>query len=143
MARYVLIDKRSGRLCEFLDFTHGETADLFWIDVTDRPEVTLEWTWHEGEFIAPPPRPAETQETGADDYGTRPYTFDAGAGIPRHQHPFAHDHVVEAGKTVVVIEGLAPIFCAPGSPPVILPADIFHGITALENGTRFLNKRVV
>lgn len=145
MARYALIDRRFNRLCEFNEIPHGETADLFWVDVTGRPEITIGWKYFEttGEWTKPVELPAvEVESPTFTDYGLLSYTFDAGAGLPRHQHPFAHDHVVEAGKTVVVIEGQAPIFCEPGSPAIILPADVPHGITALENGTRFKNTRL-
>lgn len=82
------------------------------------------------------------QRNDGDALTPKQYEVKAGDGLPRHRHDHEHDHVVLAGKTVVVVEGQEPVFCEPGSPPLILRANVFHSITATMDGTRFKNTRL-
>lgn len=137
--RYLLIDRRFNRLCEFWHEPHGETSDLFWLDVTDRPEVTLEWVWRDDALSPPEPEPAP-QPAEIVDYGPQTYRFDAGKGLAEHQHPFAHDHVVKKGRTFIVVA--AETFYINEGERWVAPANMPHSITAMENGTEFVNTRI-
>ena len=66
------------------------------------------------------------------------YRCTAGEGLPRHEHDFAHATVCHAGKIVVRKEGIQREF-TPESGAVVLKANEWHEIEALEDGTIFEN----
>ena len=66
------------------------------------------------------------------------YRCNAGEGLPRHEHTFAHATVCHAGKIVVRKEGVEKEFTAE-SGAVVLKANEWHEIEALEDGTAFEN----
>lgn len=141
--KYVMIDRRFGRLCEFDNgVLHGQTADLFWIDVTDQPEITLEWTWSAANGFEPP-APKAMPVAHAVDYGEKTYAFDAGQGLPWHTHLPGewHDHRVIVGSTMVTVKGQKPEICTAGAYKV-LPPDLPHSIIAMEDGTTFINMKI-
>ena len=66
------------------------------------------------------------------------YHCNAGEGLPRHEHTFAHATVCHAGRVGVRKENVQREF-APESGAVILKANEWHEIKALEDGTVFEN----
>lgn len=62
----------------------------------------------------------------------------AGEGLPRHAHDFAHVSAVHAGRVAVRKEGLE-FEMTPASRPILLSAVEWHEIEALEDGTVFEN----
>lgn len=66
------------------------------------------------------------------------YRCATGEGLPRHEHTFAHATVCHAGRIVVRKEGVQREF-TPESGAVVLKANEWHEIEALEDGTVFEN----
>jgi len=66
------------------------------------------------------------------------YRCNKGEGLPRHEHDFAHATVCHAGKVVIRKEGIEREF-APESGAVVLRANEWHELEALEDGTAFEN----
>ncbi len=68
------------------------------------------------------------------------YHMDAGEKIERHQHPVEHTTAVLAGQSKAEIFGFtSPRIMTPADESWVLPANIDHEITALENGTIVMN----
>lgn len=63
---------------------------------------------------------------------------DAGCGIPRHQHTYAHLTMCHAGSCVVRKEGRELVLTKDIQPVNLVP-DEWHEIEALEDGTVFVN----
>lgn len=66
------------------------------------------------------------------------YRVNAGEGVPRHDHPYAHLTWCIAGSCRITTEGRETI-CSPDTQPVNLAAKQWHEIEALEDGTIFVN----
>lgn len=66
------------------------------------------------------------------------YRCAIGEGLLRHEHDYAHATVCHAGKIVVRKEGIQREF-TPESGAVVLKANEWHEIEALEDGTIFEN----
>ena len=66
------------------------------------------------------------------------YHADKGQGLDRHQHVFSHATVCHNGKIVVSLEGRSYTMDK-DSQPLNLPANEWHEIEALEDGTVFVN----
>jgi quercetin dioxygenase-like cupin family protein len=71
------------------------------------------------------------------------YECEPGQGIPWHRHPYAHGHVVLQGKTLVEIEGEAPVEMVPQMKNMSMPENVWHKATALEEGTIFIHSQPV
>lgn len=69
------------------------------------------------------------------------FVCDRGEGLPWHAHPpgISHGHYVLKGSTQVNVEGEPSKIYTVASGYIQLPADKHHSITALENGTIFIN----
>lgn len=64
--------------------------------------------------------------------------------LPWHDHKHervTHGHFVISGSTLLEIEGQDPQTRTPGDPNIELAYDVKHQITALEDGTVFLNTK--
>jgi quercetin dioxygenase-like cupin family protein len=70
------------------------------------------------------------------------YTADAGEGLTRHQHSFSHTTVCIQGKTIVRKEG-KELEMTPSDSPLLLTANEWHEIEALEDNTIFMNQSPV
>lgn len=66
------------------------------------------------------------------------YHANAGEGLPRHEHPYAHLTMCHAGSCVVRKEG-RELVMTKDTQPVNLTANEWHEIEALEDGTVFVN----
>jgi hypothetical protein len=66
------------------------------------------------------------------------YRANAGEGIPKHDHLYAHLTWCLAGSCRITKKGHEMI-CTPNTPPVNLAAKQWHEIEALEDGTVFVN----
>lgn len=66
------------------------------------------------------------------------YHADAGHGLPRHEHTFAHLTMCVAGKTAIRKENLYKEMDK-DTTPVILKENEWHEIEALQDGTIFIN----
>jgi hypothetical protein len=62
-----------------------------------------------------------------------------GEGLPWHKHDIPHGHMVLSGRTRLEIEGTETVELKAGDPNRELPPNRLHQITALEDGTCFLN----
>ena len=67
------------------------------------------------------------------------YIASAGQGLLRHEHPFSHTTVCIQGKMVVRKEG-KELELTPLDSPLLLTANEWHEIEALENNTIFMNQ---
>ncbi len=68
------------------------------------------------------------------------FQLNTGEAIPRHKHPFIHSTRVIRGSVRVDIDGEASFAMRSVSDrDMILPADIDHEITALEDDTIIVN----
>ena len=72
--------------------------------------------------------------------GTQLKVFHAssGEGLPKHSHSFAHATMCNAGSCVIRLEGREHIINK-NSQPLDMPANEWHEIEALEDGTVFVN----
>jgi quercetin dioxygenase-like cupin family protein len=72
--------------------------------------------------------------------GSRINVFHAGAGegLPKHSHTFAHVSICHSGSCLVSLEGRSYTINK-SSQPLNLPANEWHEIEALEDGTVFVN----
>ena len=70
------------------------------------------------------------------------YRADAGQGLPRHEHAFAHTTVCIQGRMVVRKEG-KELDRTPDDEPLLLTANEWHEIEALEPNTLFMNQSSV
>jgi quercetin dioxygenase-like cupin family protein len=61
-----------------------------------------------------------------------------GEGLPSHSHLYAHATMCNAGSCLVSLEGRSYTMDK-NSKPLNLPADEWHEIEALEDGTVFVN----
>ena len=66
------------------------------------------------------------------------YHADKGQGLPHHQHTYSHATMCNAGSCLVSLEGRRYTITK-DSQPLNLPANEWHEIEALENGTVFVN----
>jgi quercetin dioxygenase-like cupin family protein len=66
------------------------------------------------------------------------YHADKGEGLLRHQHNYSHATVCNAGSCKVSLEGRSYTINK-NSQPLNLPANEWHEIEALEDGTVFVN----
>lgn len=73
-----------------------------------------------------------------DGTTVRVYHANAGEGLPRHQHLYAHLTMCHAGSCVVRKEG-RELVMRKDTTPVNLIANEWHEIEALEDGTVFVN----
>lgn len=61
-----------------------------------------------------------------------------GQGLPKHSHLYAHATMCNAGLCLVALEGRSYTIDK-NSKPLNLPANEWHEIEALEDGTVFVN----
>ena len=66
------------------------------------------------------------------------YHANKGEGLPKHEHLFSHATVCNSGSCVIRLEGRERIINK-DSTPINLPANEWHEIEALEDGTVFVN----
>ena len=66
------------------------------------------------------------------------YHADKGQGLPRHEHTYKHATFCSAGSCIVSLEGRSYTINK-NSQPLELPANQWHEIEALEDGTVFTN----
>jgi quercetin dioxygenase-like cupin family protein len=66
------------------------------------------------------------------------YHANRGEGLPKHLHSFSHASMCNAGSCLVSLEGRNYIINK-NSQPLNLPANEWHEIEALEDGTVFVN----
>ena len=66
------------------------------------------------------------------------YHANVGEGLPRHEHLYAHATICHAGRCLVTLEG-RNYTINKDSQPLNLPANEWHEIEALEDGTVFVN----
>jgi quercetin dioxygenase-like cupin family protein len=66
------------------------------------------------------------------------YHADIGEGLTRHEHMYAHATMCNAGSCLVSLEGRSYTINK-DSQPLNLPANEWHEIEALEDGTVFVN----
>ena len=59
-------------------------------------------------------------------------------GLPKHEHIYSHATVCHSGKCLVSLEGRSYVIDK-NSQPLNLPANEWHEIKALEDGTVFVN----
>jgi quercetin dioxygenase-like cupin family protein len=67
--------------------------------------------------------------------GVTIYYFAKGERIDSHSHPFEHTTAVDAGRSLVEIDGRPSFEMRPDDDDFILPANIRHRVTALEDST--------
>jgi quercetin dioxygenase-like cupin family protein len=70
------------------------------------------------------------------------YIANAGQGLPRHEHNFSHTTVCIQGRMVVRKEG-KELELTPLDSPLLLTANEWHEIEALEPNTIFMNQSAV
>jgi quercetin dioxygenase-like cupin family protein len=63
---------------------------------------------------------------------------DKGRGLPKHSHDYSHAIVCHAGSCLVSLENRSYTINK-NSQPLNLPANEWHEIEALEDGTVFVN----
>lgn len=68
----------------------------------------------------------------------RVYHANAGEGLPKHEHTYAHATMCAAGRCAVRKEG-RELIADPNTRPINLVANEWHEIEALEDGTVFIN----
>jgi quercetin dioxygenase-like cupin family protein len=73
-----------------------------------------------------------------DGVRTNVFHVNAGEGIPRHDHAYAHATVCYAGRIRVTKERVQ-VELTKDDQPVVLRAGEWHEIEALEDGTVFTN----
>lgn len=61
-----------------------------------------------------------------------------GEGVPKHDHEFSHATMCVAGSIVIRKED-KEVILTPNDSPVMLPANEWHEIEALEDNTIFIN----
>jgi hypothetical protein len=66
------------------------------------------------------------------------YHADKGEGLSKHEHSFAHATMCNAGSCLISLEGRSYTINK-DSKPLNLPANEWHEIEALEDGTVFVN----
>ena len=66
------------------------------------------------------------------------YHANKGEGIPSHSHPYTHATICHNGSCLVSLEGRSYTIDK-NSQPLNLPANEWHEIEALEDGTVFVN----
>ena len=66
------------------------------------------------------------------------YHANKGEGLPKHEHTFEHLTVCHAGSCALRKEG-KEIVITKMTQPILLPANEWHEIEALEDGTVFVN----
>jgi len=66
------------------------------------------------------------------------YHADKGQGLPRHSHTFAHATVCHAGRCAIRKENVY-VEITKETQPIVLKADEWHEIEALEDNTVFCN----
>jgi quercetin dioxygenase-like cupin family protein len=66
------------------------------------------------------------------------YHANKGQGLPKHQHLYSHLTICNNGSCLVSLEGRSYTIDK-NSQPLDLPANEWHEIVALENGTVFVN----
>ena len=66
------------------------------------------------------------------------YHANAGEGLTKHEHNYAHATICHAGSCLVTLQGRSYTINK-DSQPLNLPANEWHEIKALENGTVFVN----
>ena len=66
------------------------------------------------------------------------YHADKGEGLPKHEHNFCHATMCNSGSCLVSLEGRSYTINK-YSQPLNLPANEWHEIEALEDGTVFVN----
>jgi quercetin dioxygenase-like cupin family protein len=66
------------------------------------------------------------------------YHAEKGEGLPKHQHQFSHASLCTIGSIIVRKEG-KELIMDKNSQPVDLPANEWHEVEALEDGTVFIN----
>jgi len=66
------------------------------------------------------------------------YLADKGEGLTKHEHNFAHATMCNSGSCLVSLEGRSYTIDKT-SQPLNLPANEWHEIEALEDGTVFVN----
>jgi quercetin dioxygenase-like cupin family protein len=66
------------------------------------------------------------------------YHANKGEGLPKHQHTYSHASICNAGSCLVSLKGRSYTINK-NSQPLNLPADEWHEIEALEDGTVFVN----
>ena len=66
------------------------------------------------------------------------YHADKGQGLLSHSHSYAHATICHAGSCLVSLEGRSYTINK-NSKPLNLPANEWHEIEALEDGTVFVN----
>ena len=70
------------------------------------------------------------------------YTANTGEGLLRHEHPFSHTTVCIQGKTIVRKEG-KKLEMTPEDAPLLLAANEWHEIEAIEPNTIFMNQSAI
>lgn len=73
-----------------------------------------------------------------DGVRTNIFHVNAGEGIPRHDHEYAHATVCYAGRIRVTKQNIQ-VELTPHDQPVVLRAGEWHEIEALSDGTIFTN----
>ena len=66
------------------------------------------------------------------------YHANKGQGLPSHSHTYSHAIMCNSGSCLVSLEGRSYTMTK-DSRPLNLPANEWHEIEALENGTVFVN----
>ena len=66
------------------------------------------------------------------------YHADKGQGLPKHEHIYSHATMCNAGSCLVSLEGRSYTIDK-NSQTLNLPANEWHEIEALEDGTVFVN----
>jgi quercetin dioxygenase-like cupin family protein len=66
------------------------------------------------------------------------YHADKGEGLSKHEHSFAHATMCNSGSCLISLEGRSYTINK-DSKPLNLPANEWHEIEALEDGTVFVN----
>ena len=66
------------------------------------------------------------------------YHANKGEGLEKHDHSYSHATMCNAGSCLVSLEGRSHTIDK-NSKPLNLPADEWHEIEALEDGTVFVN----
>ena len=66
------------------------------------------------------------------------YHANKGEGLPKHEHIYSHATMCNAGSCIVKVEN-KELVMDKNTQPVNLPANKWHEIEALEDGTVFVN----
>ena len=73
-----------------------------------------------------------------DEAQLKIYHANKGEGLPKHEHAYSHATMCNAGSCLVSLEG-RNYTINKDSKPLNLPANEWHEIEALEDGTVFVN----